>query len=539
MNIKYDTGNVIRTSSDFSNFKFPNELPTEEWAGNEARSYVNYIRPIANLFENDREEIGLIKDLYKSIAFNKNSLIKGCKIEKSVIGNDTYYEVGHGAFINNSHIYYIFPACEALAKQIEREYELEGNLDPLGNVGDLDVKITYDYDSETYYYTCILNGIEIARDTATKAVSVISNILNAISLQKDIEEFNTVLPIFKNIDNTTIYFNGTSVATGEISGSSNTIIAIIADGEVTQGLISSLDGGKIEDSTIENSSIKNHFVTIGSTPIEFGNSESNFTGVNSINGIQQRIGTDGTEAGDIIIYYQTSGVTNTQVKIPHGTQFTLGTACERAADTDATLTTDSNLPTNSAVKGYITSLVSGSLTPFTGNIAFNNGLTITNGKTLTSNGQLKTTNNTNASLVNNNLSGSASIYTNGGIEAQKDIYSKGNIVGLNSGTYSKRELKENISDFTEDAVELINGIKIVNYNYKADGDKNHKIGFIADDTHEYFSTKNHNIMDQSNCIGILLAAVQQLSAENKLLKERLDGIESRAKSKSRKQQNAD
>lgn len=534
MNIKYDTGNVIRSSSDFSNFKFPNELPTEEWAGNEARSYVNYIRPIANLFENDREEIGLIKDLYKSIAFNKNSLIKGCKIEKSVIGNDTYYEVGHGAFINNSHIYYIFPACEALAKQIEREYELEGNLDPLGNVGDLDVKITYDYDSETYYYTCILNGIEIARDTATKAVSVISSILNAISLQKNIEEFNTVLPIFKNIDNTTIYFNGTSIATGEISGSSNTIIAVIADGEVTQGLISSLNGGKIEDSTIENSSIKNHFVTIGSTPIEFGSSESNFVGVNSINGVQQNDTDD-----QIILYHRINDQSSTHLVVPSGVNYTLGNACTKTFDTDATLTTDANLPTNSAVKGYITSLTSGTLSHFTGNITFDNGLTITNGKTLTSNGQLKTTNNTNASLVNNNLSGSASIYTDGGIEAKGDIYSKGNIVGLNSGTYSKRELKENISDFTEDAVELINGIKIVNYNYKADGDKNHKIGFIADDTHEYFSTKNHNIMDQSNCIGILLAAVQQLSAENKLLKERLDGIESRAKSKSRKQQNAD
>ena len=526
MNIKYDTGNVIRTSSDFSNFKFPNELPTEEWAGNEARSYVNYIRPIANLFENDREEIGLIKDLYKGVAFNKNSIINGCTVSKIPVGNDNYYEIDPGAFINMGHIYYIFPACEALAKQIEREYELEGNLDQNLNVGDLDIKITYDYDTITYNYSCKLNGIDITHGTATSAIAVISNILTGISLPRNIEDFNIVLPIFKNIDNTTIYFNGTVITTGEPTGTSNTIIATIANGTTTYGVKATINGERIQDATIENSSIKNHFVTIGSTPIEFGNSESNFVGVNSINGIQQRIGTDGAETGDIIIYYQTSGVTNTQIKIPHGTQFTLGTACERVADTDATLTTDANLPTNSAVKGYITSLTSGTLSHFTGNITFDNGLTITNGKTLTSNGQLKTTNNTNASLINNNLSGSASIYTNGGIEAQKDIYSKGNIVGLNSGTYSKRELKENISDFTEDAVELINGIKIVNYNYKADGDKNHKVGFIADDTHEYFSTKNHNIMDQSNCIGVLLKAVQELSGEIKKLKEEINELKS-------------
>ena len=148
---------------------------------------------------------------------------------------------------------------------------------------------------------------------------------------------------------------------------------------------------------------------------------------------------------------------------------------------------------------------------------------------ITSDGQVNVTLKEDASLNSGELSGSASIYTAGGIEAVGSIYSKGNVLGLNSGTYSKRELKENITDFTEDAVGLINTIKVVNYNYKADADKNHKIGFIADDTHEYFSTVNHNIMDQSNCIGILLAAVQQLSAENKLLKERLDGIESKSR----------
>ena len=523
MNTKYETGNVIRSSSDFSGYKFPAELPTEEWAGNEARSYTNYIRPIANLFENDRENESLAKDLYEGWMYDKNSVIHGCKVEKTTIGADTYYEVQHGAFINGSFVYYIYPACEAVAKQIEREYELAGNVDILK------IKITYDYATEEFNYSYILNDVESTPVQCTKAVEVVSGLLTALELTNPIES-HVILPILKNADSTTIYFDGTSITQGTPTGNGNTIIATTASGVITQSsVVATVNGHRIENSTINNDKIINNKITIGSTVMNLGDSKADFTGVTSINKVRQN-----GNNGAIELFYRDNGADTTTLIVPNGVSYTLGNACEKTFDTDVALTTNANLPTNSAVKGYITSLMAGTVSHFTGNMTFDNGLTIINGKTLTSNGQIKTSNNTNASLVSNNLSGNASIYTDGGIEAQKDIYSKGNIVGLNAGTYSKRELKENITDFTEDAVELINGVKIVNYNYKADGDKNHKIGFIADDTHEYFSTVNHNIMDQSNCIGILLAAVQQLSAENKALKEKLDGIESKLNSKRRK-----
>ena len=38
-----------------------------------------------------------------------------------------------------------------------------------------------------------------------------------------------------------------------------------------------------------------------------------------------------------------------------------------------------------------------------------------------------------------------------------------------------------------------------------------KIGIIADDTHEYISTKEHNTLDTGNSIGLLFKAVQELS----------------------------
>ena len=84
---------------------------------------------------------------------------------------------------------------------------------------------------------------------------------------------------------------------------------------------------------------------------------------------------------------------------------------------------------------------------------------------------------------------------------------------------SARKYKENIQDYIQNAVELINSINIVEFNYKNDPEKNQKIGFIADDTDAQLASKNHNIMDMYNCIGVLLKAIQELSAEIKELKQ--------------------
>lgn len=84
---------------------------------------------------------------------------------------------------------------------------------------------------------------------------------------------------------------------------------------------------------------------------------------------------------------------------------------------------------------------------------------------------------------------------------------------------SKLIYKENIIDNTDNAVDLINNVKIVNFNYINDPDKLLKIGFIADNTDSKLATKYHDRMDFYNCIGILLKAVQELSKEIKELKE--------------------
>lgn len=86
---------------------------------------------------------------------------------------------------------------------------------------------------------------------------------------------------------------------------------------------------------------------------------------------------------------------------------------------------------------------------------------------------------------------------------------------------SKRELKENIVEFKDSAVDLIKSIKICSFNMKSDPNKDDRIGFIADDTHEIFAGKEHDIMDYQNCIGVLLKAVQELQAEIDDLKKQI------------------
>lgn len=88
---------------------------------------------------------------------------------------------------------------------------------------------------------------------------------------------------------------------------------------------------------------------------------------------------------------------------------------------------------------------------------------------------------------------------------------------------SLRSSKTDITPTKHNAVEEINKIQIVDFFYKDDIYKSTpKIGFIADDTDIIFSTPAKNSMDVYNCIGMLMKAVQELSAENKLLKEKLN-----------------
>lgn len=76
---------------------------------------------------------------------------------------------------------------------------------------------------------------------------------------------------------------------------------------------------------------------------------------------------------------------------------------------------------------------------------------------------------------------------------------------------SSREKKDNIKDFTSNALKIINSTKIVNYTYKEDLSKNVHIGLIAEDAPIELTSKDKKTFAMSDTVGVLLKAVQELS----------------------------
>ena len=78
---------------------------------------------------------------------------------------------------------------------------------------------------------------------------------------------------------------------------------------------------------------------------------------------------------------------------------------------------------------------------------------------------------------------------------------------------SLRELKENIEDYEVNALELINNLKIVKYDYKDDNAPKDMIGVIVDDesTADDFKDESGNAINIYKMISILTKSVQELS----------------------------
>jgi hypothetical protein len=93
----------------------------------------------------------------------------------------------------------------------------------------------------------------------------------------------------------------------------------------------------------------------------------------------------------------------------------------------------------------------------------------------------------------------------------------GNVSGSAFYQVSSRTLKTNIEPFTLSGIDLINEVKVVEFNYLNDLNNKH-IGFIAEDTPTQLSTLNKNVMDTNSTVGVLIKAIQELSEEVKKLK---------------------
>ncbi|ELE0722194.1 tail fiber domain-containing protein [Escherichia coli] len=128
--------------------------------------------------------------------------------------------------------------------------------------------------------------------------------------------------------------------------------------------------------------------------------------------------------------------------------------------------------------------------------------------------------------ANGDFTSSASVYCN-------DVYIR-----------SDRRLKINVEDYEENAVDKVNKLKVKTYDkVKSLSDREviaHEIGIIAQDLQEILpeavSTSNVGSLDNPEEIltisnsavnALLIKAVQEMSEENKLLRERLAAIEAK------------
>ena len=76
---------------------------------------------------------------------------------------------------------------------------------------------------------------------------------------------------------------------------------------------------------------------------------------------------------------------------------------------------------------------------------------------------------------------------------------------------SSRKVKENIHPTVVSALDLIDKVAVVDFNYITDEEKKPHIGFIAEDTDPLLSTPHQKGMDYTNCIGTLIKAVQEIT----------------------------
>jgi hypothetical protein len=90
-------------------------------------------------------------------------------------------------------------------------------------------------------------------------------------------------------------------------------------------------------------------------------------------------------------------------------------------------------------------------------------------------------------------------------------------------TPSTKEIKQDIEEFKESALEVINGVKVVSYTLIADEAKEKQIGFIAEDTDERLAGENHDCVKIGNTLGLLIKAVQELTARVEVLEARYGG----------------
>ena len=136
-----------------------------------------------------------------------------------------------------------------------------------------------------------------------------------------------------------------------------------------------------------------------------------------------------------------------------------------------------------------------------------------------------TSSGTGGVVTNVSASGSTVTVTKSNDISVNSLTASGSISANDFTATSSRKLKENIRPTVVSALNLIDSVNIVDFNYIADSKKVPHIGFIAEDTDDLLSTPEKNKMDYTNCIGTLLKAVQEITAGMKVLEDKIEKLE--------------
>ena len=105
-----------------------------------------------------------------------------------------------------------------------------------------------------------------------------------------------------------------------------------------------------------------------------------------------------------------------------------------------------------------------------------------------------------------------------------------NDASVSAGSYnasSTREVKHDIKEFNDSALDKIDDIDVVYYVYNNDETEKKRVGFIAEDTDELFAFKTHDGMDINTCIGVLMKAVQELIAKKNKLELEIEELKNK------------
>ncbi|NML38413.1 hypothetical protein HHL17_14490 [Chitinophaga sp. G-6-1-13] len=110
-------------------------------------------------------------------------------------------------------------------------------------------------------------------------------------------------------------------------------------------------------------------------------------------------------------------------------------------------------------------------------------------------------------------------------DAAGNTYATGQVQATSFFQTSLRSLKKDIQPLPYAALPVIKKMQVRSFRFKADSTGKVNVGFIADEVPEEISIPGKGAVDQASTIGLLVKSVQELSAQNEALQQKVARLE--------------